>query len=127
MPNWVADALALLALVGSILTWVMNWREDDAKRGGAADVRDRVTEKAEDGLRDDIREFREEMRTAIDEMRKSSNLASNWQASQDKVNLYTAKAIESLTAQGERHAEKLNDHASSLKLLTELITRQQPK
>lgn len=134
--DWVPGAG--VGLVGSIVGWILGWRQSQAKHDATTDAEikasqesaakeAKLNENREDGLRRDIRELREDLRVGIDELRKAASRSDAWQSKQDTVNMFTTKAIESLIANQEKHAEKLNDHASSIKLLTELVTRDNAK
>ena len=123
MESWVPGAA--VGLLGSFAAWILSWRINSEQREAAEDVALTANQQVGADLRIDIKEFRQEMREAIDEIREKTSLSIAWQASQDKVNLYTSKAIESIVATQDRHGEKLNDHAATLKLLTTLITQQQ--
>jgi hypothetical protein len=142
--DWVPQAG--VGLLATIAGWALGWwraqGQHDAKTdaelkasrdASAAEMKafkdasakeTRISEDREDDLRRDIRELREDLRVGIDELRKAASRSDAWQSKQDTVNVFTTKAIESLIATQEKHAEKLNDHGSSIKLLTELVTRE---
>lgn len=78
-----------------------------------------------EGVRQDIQALRDDFKAGVAEMRTAAVGVATLQASQDKVNLYTAEAIKGIVSRQDRHEEKLNDHAATLKLVTELLTREQ--
>jgi hypothetical protein len=57
----------------------------------------------------------------MEELRTLGSATMKLSASQDVVNSVTSKALESIIAKMDRHEEKLADHASTLKLLTEVV------
>jgi hypothetical protein len=57
----------------------------------------------------------------MEELRTLGSATMKLSASQDVVNSVTSKALESIILKMDRHEEKLADHASTLKLLTEVV------
>jgi hypothetical protein len=113
----------------------VSWRVSDGIREGRSDSLEKAQTKNADGLRQDLRDlreevrgamggFREEVRNALNELRGVAVLTSKLQASQDVVNNVTARAIESIMDKIDRLETVTSDHGSTLKLITELVTRQ---
>lgn len=75
-------------------------------------------------LRQDIRDLREDFTSGLDDIRKSQAANGERSAAQDKVNIYTAEAMQRLVITQERHTEKLADHASMIKLLTDIVAEE---
>lgn len=123
--DWLpASAMSVATAAGA---WLLSWRISTAKRDGLYEARGIAQEDRDEGFRQDLRDVRDEFRSGVAEMRAVSTATAKLQASQDVVNQVTAKAIEGLANRLERHEEKLNDHAATLKLVTELLTREQGK
>ena len=112
--DWVPGAG--MGLLGSAVAWLLSWRVSSAKKDGQ-------TEEREKGLRQDIRDLRDEMKAGVAEMRVVAAMAGKLQASQEVVNRVTAQTLESITDKLDRHESILADHSSTLKLVTELVTR----
>jgi hypothetical protein len=110
-------------VVVSAVSWVVSWRIASAKSEGKTDAEIAAQEEQGTGLRQDIRDLRDDVRAGLAEMRTQATNFTALQASQDKVNVYTAEAIKAIVSKQERQEEKLNDHAAALRLLTELVTR----
>jgi hypothetical protein len=123
--DWIPAGVT--GLVASVGGWLLSWRISSAKQDGRHEAEGIAREDRDEGFRQDLRDFRDEFRAGVAEMRTVSVATSKLQASQDVVNQVTAKAIESLVGRLDRHEEKLNDHAATLKLVTELLTREQRK
>jgi hypothetical protein len=132
--DWVPPSLA--ALLASAGGWFLSWRIFQASHDAATDAELKASKEAtareaketverEDGLRLEFRDLRADFREGIDELRKAMSDQAAWRASQDTVNLYTSEALKGIVATQEKHADKLNDHAATLKLVTELLTRDQ--
>jgi phage-related minor tail protein len=56
-------------------------------------------------------------------VQKVSDNVLSLQAKQNTVNEFTAKALESLTEKSDRHEQMLADHASTLRLMTDVLMR----
>ena len=121
---------AAVGVGGSLLSWwrasavaetkheseILRLRESSDAELGRLDERD-------DGLRCDFRQLRDEFRDGIQDMRTVAGEMGKLQASQNVVNSVTAKAIEGLTDKLEEHSRQLSDHAATLRLINELVTR----
>lgn len=140
MNDWTSPGagLGLLGVIGSLLSWLFGWKEKSAlaeeRNAAAAKSAKEAAEKAiaasedeSEGFHQDMREFRDEFRLGLTEMRTVATSVAQQQASQSVVNSFTAKAIESMATRLDRHEEKINDHAATLKLVTELLTLNQRK
>lgn len=123
-----------ISLGSGALAWLVSWRVSDAVRQGRSDSLEKMQAANSAGLRQDLRDlrdevhgsvtgFREEVRSALNELRGVTLLTSKLQASQDVVNNVTARAIEGITDKVDRLETVTADHSSSLKLITELVTR----
>jgi chromatin segregation and condensation protein Rec8/ScpA/Scc1 (kleisin family) len=108
---------------GSIVAWLLSWRVAAARSEGKADADALRIQDRDEGFREDIRSLRDELRAGVTELRAVSSITAKLQASQDVVNQVTAKSLEAIVAKQDQHAEKLADHTSAIKLLTELIVR----
>jgi ABC-type transporter Mla subunit MlaD len=134
-----------LGVVSSIAAWLVSWRVSAARTDGRRDA-ERASETAKDSsIKEDIHALRDEVRDAVGEIRSVASTAelvrtrqeevratvaelralagqtAKLQASQDVVNNVTAKTLENVVAKLDRHDEKLTDHASTLKLITEVV------
>lgn len=112
-----------MGFLGSIGAWLLSWRVSAAKQEGQAKADAVRIQERDDGFREDIRGLRDELRDGVAELRAVSAVTSKLQASQDVVNQVTARTLESIISKQDAHAEKIADHTSAIKLLTELITR----
>lgn len=125
--DWIPGAG--VGLLGSIGAWILSWRISSARFEGQSEAEmQAIKYSAEDrteGVRQDIQALRDDFKAGVAEMRTAAVGVATLQASQDKVNLYTAEAIKGIVSRQDRHEEKLNDHAATLKLVTELLTREQ--
>ena len=127
MNEWLSPGtgLGVLGVLGGLYAWLSRWREGEVRSDAQTTAGVSALEEKDDGLRQAIRELRDEFRAGVGDLQRQAVATTALQASQNKVNEYTAKAIESITARQEKHEEKLNDHAATLRLVTELLTRDQ--
>lgn len=120
MEGWMTG---LLSGVGgtAIVQWWNWWRSDARKDGKAEAEKQRIDERDHD-VRADLRDLRDDFRTAINEFRQASTDMAKLQSSQNIVNAMSAKTIEALATKQDAHAEKIADHAATLRLLTDNVT-----
>jgi len=127
-----------MGALGSIGAWILSWRISAARHEGSDSVRQAGFAAAiselkttvadrDEMLRSDIRDMRDEFSGRLDELQKSYASYQAAFASQEKVNIFTSEAIKGIVATQERQGDKISDHAASLKLLTELVTRERAK
>jgi uncharacterized protein (DUF3084 family) len=74
-------------------------------------------------LREDLKDLRDQLRLAVAEMHSVASETARLQASQDVVNKVTAKALESIETKMDKHEQAISDHAATLRLVTELLTK----
>lgn len=122
--EWAPGAgIAVLGLAGSFAAWL----QGKAKQEGSTEAEQQALEDREEGTKQAILEFREEFRIGMAEMRTVSTSIARLESSQRVTNEVTARAIESIISRQDRIEEKVNDHGATLKLLTELATRDQTR
>jgi hypothetical protein len=114
-----------LGLIGSAVAWLLSWRINTAKKDGRTEAAVEAAEDRDEGFRENLRDMRDEWRAGIAEVRTLAMITAKLQASQEVVNTVTAKALDAITSKLDAHQEKLNDHSATLKLVTELLTREQ--
>lgn len=68
-------------------------------------------------------ELQRELREAISEFRAASLTMAKLSSSQEVINAVTGKALEGIVRRQEEYAIAINDSASSIRLLGELINR----
>jgi hypothetical protein len=108
---------------GSALAWLLSWRINSAHGEGINEAEHVRLSDSDEGLRQDMHDLRDELRGAAAELRGVAAATAKLQASQDVVNKVTAKAIESLELKMENHDRAISDHAATLRLVTELLTK----
>jgi hypothetical protein len=92
-----------------------------ARSEGRSDAQHDAEDAKDTSVKQDIRDLRNEVRATMEELRTLGSATMKLSASQDVVNSVTSKALESIILKMDRHEEKLADHASTLKLLTEVV------
>jgi hypothetical protein len=97
------------------------WRVSAARSEGRSDAQHDAEDAKDTSVKQDIRDLRNEVRATMEELRTLGSATIKLSASQDVVNSVTSKALESIILKMDRHEEKLADHASTLKLLTEVV------
>jgi hypothetical protein len=97
------------------------WRVSAARSEGRSDAQHDAEDAKDTSVKQDIRDLRNEVRATMEELRSLGAATVKLSASQDVVNSVTSKALESIILKMDRHEEKLADHASTLKLLTEVV------
>jgi hypothetical protein len=97
------------------------WRVSAARSEGRSDAQHDAEDAKDTSVKEDIRDLRNEVRATMEELRTLGSATIKLSASQDVVNSVTSKALESIILKMDRHEEKLADHASTLKLLTEVV------
>jgi hypothetical protein len=97
------------------------WRVSAARSEGRSDAQHDAEDAKDTSVKQDIRDLRNEVRATMEELRTLGAATVKLSASQDVVNSVTSKALESIILKMDRHEEKLADHASTLKLLTEVV------
>jgi hypothetical protein len=97
------------------------WRVSAARSEGRSDAQHDAEDAKDTSVKQDIRDLRNEVRATMEELRILGAATVKLSASQDVVNSVTSKALESIILKMDRHEEKLADHASTLKLLTEVV------
>jgi hypothetical protein len=110
-----------LGVVSSVVAWLIAWRVSAAHSEGRSDAQHDAEALKDTTVKEDIRDLRNEVRATMEELRTLGSATIKLSASQDVVNSVTSKALESIIAKMDRHEEKLADHASTLKLLTEVV------
>ena len=121
--DWVPGAG--IGFLGSVGAWLLSWRVNSAKSEGRQETQMTRLADSDDGLREDLHELRDELKQAVTELRTVAGETAKLQASQDVVNKVTAKAIEALELKMENHDRALSDHAATLRLVTEILTKRQ--
>ena len=117
--DWIP--VGSLGVVSSVVAWLIAWRVSAARSEGHSDAQHDAEALKDTTVKEDIRDLRNEVRATMEELRTLGSATMKLSASQDVVNSVTSKALESLVAKMDRHEEKLADHASTLKLLTEVV------
>ena len=117
--DWIP--VGSLGVVSSVAAWLIAWRVSAARSEGRSDAQHDAEALKDTTVKEDIRDLRNEVRATMEELRTLGSATMKLSASQDVVNSVTSKALESLVAKMDRHEEKLADHASTLKLLTEVV------
>lgn len=117
--DWIP--VGSLGVISSVVAWLVAWRVSAARSEGRSDAQHDAEDAKDTSVKQDIRDLRNEVRATMEELRTLGSAIMKLSASQDVVNAMTSKALESLVAKMDRHEEKLADHASTLKLLTEVV------
>ena len=119
--EWLPGAAvaAVMSGVGALLSW----RVASAKQEGSGESEIKQLEHESTGLRQDIRDLRDDLRSGAAELRALNSMLVKLQASQDVVNVMNAKAMEAIAKKQESHGETISDHAATLRILTELLKR----
>ena len=118
--DWIPGVgIGFIGLLGSIAAW---WRAG-GKREGATEMQMDKLASSDDGLRDDMHSICIRLDDVAKEMRMVSAQTGSFIASQDVVNRVTSRALESLETKLEKHDSAISDHAATLRLVTELLTR----
>lgn len=117
--TWDWTPGAAIAALGSYFSW----RVASAKREGTEDATFKSLDKEDAGLRQDIRDLRDELRSTATELRSVGALALKLQASQDVVNVMTAKALEGISRKQDEQAATIASHGGTLELLSELLKK----
>ena len=121
--DWIPPAA--VGLGASITAWFVSWFVATAKSETRSDDALKRIDEGSAGLRQDIRDLREDLKANVLEFRAVSDATNKLQASQNVVNQVTGRALEGISEKLYRHDAALADHASSLKLITELVTRRE--
>ena len=125
MEKWVPGVG--VGFLGSIGAWLLSWRVANARNDAVNTGEHRRMMDSNEAVRSDLRTLREDLRAALAELRAVSGIAAALQSSQKVVNEVTAKAVEGITDKLDRHDAMLADHAATLKLMTELLTRKEAR
>ncbi len=148
LPTWIPPFGA--SVVGSILSWLIAFRvaqakfeskvtsditradelrEADEKRATelrAADIQ-RADElriaaaKQSEDLRAELREMKGAWSSGIDRVQGLAENIANLQGSQNQINVFQEKALQSLIERSDRHETVLADHTSTLRLLVDRV------
>jgi hypothetical protein len=121
MSDWIPGAG--VGLIGSAIAWLLSWRIASAKNEGKTEAQEKADVVRAADIRQDLRDMKEDWRTGIASVQKVSDNVLSLQAKQNTVNEFTAKALESLTEKSDRHEQMLADHASTLRLMTDVLMR----
>ena len=121
IADWVpgAGVGVVMSAVGGLLAW----RIGSAKKEGRDGATLKQLDTEDRGLRQDIRDLRDELRSSTKELQKVSDLALAFKSSQDVVNVMQSKATEAVVRKLDEHAAVLQDHSGTLRILQELLTR----
>ena len=119
--DWMPGAAvaAVMSGVGALL----NWRVASAKKEGRGETEIKQLETDGTGLRQDMRDLREDLRAGAAEMRSLNALVIKLQASQDVLNHMQTKGLESVVRKQEEHGALLNDVCGSMRIVNELLRR----
>jgi hypothetical protein len=119
--DWMPGAAvaAVMSGVGALL----NWRVASAKKEGRGETEIKQLETEGTGLRQDMRDLREDLRAGAAEMRSLNALVIKLQASQDVLNHMQAKALDAICAKQEEHAKLIGDVFQSMAVVNELLKR----
>ena len=117
--DWIP--VGSLGVISSVVAWLVAWRVSAARSEGRSDAQHDAEDAKDTSVKQDIRDLRNEVRATMEELRTLGSATIKLSASQDVVNSVTSKALESIILKMDRHEEKLADHASTLKLLTEVV------
>jgi hypothetical protein len=117
--DWIP--VGSLGVISSVVAWLVAWRVSAARSEGRSDAQHDAEDAKDTSVKQDIRDLRNEVRATMEELRTLGAATVKLSASQDVVNSVTSKALESIIGKMDRHEEKLADHASTLKLLTEVV------
>lgn len=117
--DWIP--VGSLGVISSVVAWLVAWRVSAARSEGRSDAQHDAEDAKDTSVKQDIRDLRNEVRATMEELRTLGAATVKLSASQDVVNSVTSKALESIILKMDRHEEKLADHASTLKLLTEVV------
>ena len=118
--DWVPGVgIGFIGLLGSIAAWL----RAGGKREGATEMQMDKLATSDDGLRDDLHSIVCRLDDVAKEMRMVSAQTGSFIASQDVVNRVTARGLENLESKLEKHDSAISDHAATLRLVTELLTR----
>jgi type VI protein secretion system component VasK len=110
-----------LGIISSAVAWLISWRVSTARSEGRS-AAERVSQDARDSsVKDDIHGLRGDIHEAMEEVRTLAAQTTKLSASQDVVNRVTGQAMESIITKLDRHEGQLSDHSGSLKLLTEIV------
>jgi hypothetical protein len=117
--DWLPGAAvaAVMSGVGSLLSW----RVASAQKEGRGETEIRQLESEGTGLRQDIRDLREDLRAGAAEMRSLNALVIKLQASQDVLNHMQAKALDAICQRQEEHGRLIADNAKSMAIVNELL------
>ena len=121
IPDWVP--VAGVGVIMSTATGLLAWRIGSATKEGQDGATLKQLDTEDRGLRQDIRDLRDELRSSTKELQKVSDLALAFKSSQDVVNVMQSKATESIAKKLDEHADIINDHSATLRILQELLTR----
>ena len=117
--DWIP--VGSLGVISSVVAWLVAWRVSAARSEGRSDAQHDAEDAKDTSVKQDIRDLRNEVRATMEELRSLGAATVKLSASQDVVNSVTSKALESIILKMDRHEERLADHASTLKLLTEVV------
>jgi len=106
--SWIPSAG--VGIVASIVAWVLSWRINTV-RG----------EERMDGMRQDLRDLKEDFRSGMTEVRSFADATARLQSSQNVVNSVTAKTLEAMAEKQDKLEACVADHTSTLRLLTEVV------
>lgn len=112
--GWIPSAG--VGVGASIVAWLLSWRVNTV-RG----------EERLDGMRQDLRELKEDFRDGMAEVRSFADASARLQSSQNVVNSVTAKTLEAITDKQDRIETTVADHTASLRLLTEVVMSKREK
>lgn len=122
----------------SVVSWIGAWKISSARfeakyeaESKARDEQNSVQQKAAEDRHHEIqttlKEMREDSRVCMTRVGDLADRAASMQSSQNVVNSVTAKALDAIIAKQDQHADKLTDHASTLKLVTGMVAMMQSR
>ena len=148
LPTWIEPTG--VPILASAFAWIMAWRvssakfetqvqadtkrsnelrEADEKRADElreADARranelHEATLKQSEELKCELKELKSAWTSGIDRVQDLAENIASLQGSQNQVNAYTARALDSLSDKVEQHGSILADHTSTIRLLVDRV------
>src|ERR1039457_1139739 len=98
-----------VGLGGSLIAWFASWFIATAKAEGRSDAEMERIDQSASGLRQDIHDLREDLKTSIVDFRSVSDATIKLQSSQNVVNQVTGRALEGVSEKLDRHDTALAD------------------
>lgn len=119
--DWVPGAA--LGIAGAALAW---WRAAGISEAKFQERLGQLKEEMEKGAKSAEKidgDFKEELCSAINELRAVTLTMAKMSSGQDVLNAVTQKTLESLTLKTEQNSHAIADLAASMKLLREWLDR----